>query len=63
MRLCRGTERCFEFRSAEGEADRLPALAAELVALKVDLIVTPGSLAEGDDAFASSTTSLRVLVI
>ena len=28
-----------EFRSAEGRLDRLPALAAELVALKVDLIV------------------------
>ena len=29
----------FEFRSAEGKLDRLPALAAELVGLKVDLIV------------------------
>ena len=29
----------FEFRSAEGNADRLPALAAELVRLKVDVIV------------------------
>ena len=29
----------FELRSAEGKADRLPSLAAELVALKVDLIV------------------------
>jgi ABC-type uncharacterized transport system substrate-binding protein len=29
----------FEFRSAEGNADRLPVLAAELVRLKVDLIV------------------------
>ena len=28
----------FEFRSAEGNADRLPALAAELVRLKVDVI-------------------------
>ena len=32
-----------EFRSAEGKPDRLPALAAELVRLKVDLIVTAGS--------------------
>ena len=30
----------FEFRSAEGHIDRLPALAAELVRLKVDVIVT-----------------------
>jgi putative ABC transport system substrate-binding protein len=31
-----------EWRSAEGKPDRLPALAAELVRLKVDLIVTGG---------------------
>jgi putative ABC transport system substrate-binding protein len=38
----------FEFRSAEEELDRLPRLAAELVALKVDIIVaiyTPCALA------------------
>ncbi len=32
-----------EWRCAEGKLDRLPALAAELVALKVDVIVTGGS--------------------
>jgi putative ABC transport system substrate-binding protein len=32
-----------EWRSAEGKADLLPALAAELVRLKVDIIVTSGS--------------------
>jgi putative ABC transport system substrate-binding protein len=31
-----------EFRYAEGQLDRLPALAAELVRLKVDIIVTAG---------------------
>jgi putative ABC transport system substrate-binding protein len=31
-----------EYRSAEGKIERLPALAAELVALKVDVIVTAG---------------------
>src|SRR2546430_17068220 len=31
-----------EYRYAEGKLDRLPALAAELVRLKVDLIVTGG---------------------
>ena len=30
----------FEFRSAEGHLDRLAELAAELVRLKVDIIVT-----------------------
>src|SRR5262249_23090955 len=31
-----------DWRSAEGKFDRLPALAAELVSLKVDVIVTAG---------------------
>jgi putative tryptophan/tyrosine transport system substrate-binding protein len=31
-----------EWRSAEGHFERLPALAAELVRLKVDLLVSPG---------------------
>src|SRR5438034_7940884 len=31
-----------EYRDAEGKPERLPALAAELVALKVDVIVTGG---------------------
>ena len=34
-----------EYRDAEGKLERLPALAAELVALKVDVIVTSGTLA------------------
>jgi putative ABC transport system substrate-binding protein len=33
-----------EHRSSEGRYDRLPALAAELVRLKVDVIVVPASL-------------------
>ena len=32
-----------EWRYAEGKLDRLPALAAELVRLKVDVIVTGGA--------------------
>ena len=32
----------FEYRFAEGKLDRLPALAAELVRLKLDVIVTAG---------------------
>src|SRR5262249_44168293 len=31
-----------EYRDAEGKVERLPALAAQLVALKVDVIVTGG---------------------
>jgi len=34
-----------EYRDAEGKLERLPALAAELVALKVDVIVAANSLA------------------
>src|SRR5438552_17971169 len=34
-----------EYRDAEGKFERLPALAAELVALKVDVIVAPNTLA------------------
>ena len=33
----------FESRAANFDYDRLPALAAELVKLKVDVIVTPGA--------------------
>lgn len=32
-----------EYRDAEGRLDRLPALAAELVALKVDVVVAPNT--------------------
>jgi putative tryptophan/tyrosine transport system substrate-binding protein len=46
-----GQNIAFEFRSAEGQLDRLPGLAAELVQLKVDVIVTlyvPPALAAKD---------------
>ena len=38
-----GTDYVLEFRYAEADLGRLPALAAELVALNVDLIVTSGT--------------------
>jgi putative ABC transport system substrate-binding protein len=38
-----GRNLVIEFRSAEGKFERLPALAAELVALKVDVIVVPST--------------------
>jgi putative tryptophan/tyrosine transport system substrate-binding protein len=37
-----GRNLVIEYRDAEGKRERLPALAAELVALKVDVIVTEG---------------------
>jgi putative tryptophan/tyrosine transport system substrate-binding protein len=38
-----GKNIAFEYRGAEGKLDRFPALAAELVRLKVDVIVTQGT--------------------
>ena len=51
-----------EFRFAEGQYDRLPALAAELVRLKVDVIVThsvPGALAAKE---ATATIPIPVVM-
>jgi ABC-type uncharacterized transport system substrate-binding protein len=44
-----------EWRSAEGNLDRVPALAAELVQLKVDVIVTAGQGATRPAKAATST--------
>jgi ABC-type uncharacterized transport system substrate-binding protein len=44
-----------EWRSAEGKLDRLPALVAELVRLKVDVIVTSGPLPTRVTKDATST--------
>ncbi|TMB74957.1 MAG: ABC transporter substrate-binding protein [Deltaproteobacteria bacterium] len=44
-----------EWRYAEGKPDRLPALAAELVRLKVDIIVSGGSTATRPAKKATST--------
>ena len=44
-----------EWRSADGKLDRLPALAAELVRLKVDVIVTAGGTATRPAREATST--------
>jgi putative ABC transport system substrate-binding protein len=40
-----GRNLVIEYRDAEGKLERLPALAAELVALKVDVIVAPNTVA------------------
>jgi putative ABC transport system substrate-binding protein len=44
-----------EWRSAESKLDRLPALAGELVRLKVDVIVTAGTIATRPAKEATST--------
>jgi ABC-type uncharacterized transport system substrate-binding protein len=44
-----------EYRYADGKFDRLPALAAELVALKVDAIVSGGASATGPAKEATAT--------
>jgi len=44
-----------EWRSSEGKLDRLPALAAELVRLKVDIIITGGAPAARAAKEATST--------
>jgi putative tryptophan/tyrosine transport system substrate-binding protein len=44
-----------EWRSGEGKPDRLPALATELVRLKVDVIVTAGPVATRPAKEATST--------
>ena len=50
-----GKNTIIEYRSAEGKFDRLPALAAELVRLKVDIIVTPGPISTRAAKAATST--------
>jgi len=48
-----------EYRDAEGKPERLPALAAELVALKVDVIVTAG----GTPAVLAAKEATRTIPI
>jgi putative ABC transport system substrate-binding protein len=50
-----------EYRWAEGNVERLPALAAELVALKVDLIVAPAATAAL--AAKNATGSIPIVMI
>jgi ABC-type uncharacterized transport system substrate-binding protein len=49
-----------EWRSADGNNDRLPALAAELLALKVDVMISPGP---GVTRVLKETTSTTPIVM
>jgi putative tryptophan/tyrosine transport system substrate-binding protein len=50
-----GQNLVIEYRSAEGKGERLPALAAELVGLPVDVIIAPGGQASRAAQHATST--------
>jgi putative tryptophan/tyrosine transport system substrate-binding protein len=55
-----GRNLVIEYREAEGRYDRLPALTAELIALKVDVLVT--SSTPGARAAKQATTTIPVVV-
>jgi putative ABC transport system substrate-binding protein len=55
-----GRNLALEYRSADGRAERFPALAAELVRLGVDLIVTRGTPAA--QAAKNATTTIPVVM-
>jgi putative ABC transport system substrate-binding protein len=56
-----GKNLAIEYRWAEGKYDRLPDLAAELVRLKVDLIVTHGT--PGTLAAKRATTTIPIVMV
>jgi putative tryptophan/tyrosine transport system substrate-binding protein len=50
-----------EYRAAEGKLDRLPALAAELVRLKVDIILSAGPAVTGAAKKATATIPIVMM--
>jgi putative ABC transport system substrate-binding protein len=55
-----GRNVAFEYRFAEGASERLPALAAELVSFRPDVILT--FTTPGADAAAAATTTIPIVV-
>jgi ABC-type uncharacterized transport system substrate-binding protein len=55
-----GKNLVIEWRSGEGQVERLPGLAAELVQLKVDVIVTAGTVATGVAQKATATIPIVI---
>src|SRR5689334_3423656 len=56
-----GRNLVIEYRDAEGRFERIPALAAELVALKVDVIVTEGGNTAVPVAAKQATRTLPIV--
>jgi len=56
-----GRNLVIEYRDAEGKVERLPALAAELVALKVDVIVAEGGNTRVPLAATQATRTLPIV--
>ena len=56
-----GKNTVIEFRWAEGKYDRLPELAAELIGLKVDVLVTHAGRAT--KAAKSATTTIPIVMV
>ena len=54
-----GKNIAFEYRSADNKLDRLPALADELVRLKVDVLVTPGT----SEALAAKNATRTIPIV
>jgi putative tryptophan/tyrosine transport system substrate-binding protein len=54
-----GKNIAFEYRYAQNKLDRLPALADELVRLKVDVLLTPGT--PGALAFKNATKTIPIV--
>src|SRR5678815_2560192 len=56
-----GKNVAFEYRFADDKLDRLPALADELVRLKVDVLLTPGT--PGALALKKATQTIPILFL
>ena len=57
-----GQNIAIEYRYAEGKLDRLPELAAELVRLKVDIIVVAGGIM-GIRAAKNATKTIPIVMV